>query len=59
MMRGRTIRQFLIDGQMDERWISELSNWIGKAYKIPRTYINQCSYGNMNNPGVFLSQKKL
>ena len=26
----------------DGRWASELSNWTGKAYKIPRTYINQC-----------------
>ena len=42
-MRGKTIRHFLIDGQVDGRWSSELSNWTGKAYKIPRTYINQCS----------------
>lgn len=45
MMRGRTIRQFLIDGQVDGGWIRELSNWTGRAYKIPRTYINQCSDG--------------
>ena len=42
-MRGKTIRQFLIDGIPDGRWVSELSNWTGKAYKIPRTYINQCA----------------
>lgn len=40
--RGKTIRQFLIDGSADGRWVSELSNWTGKAYKIPRTYINSC-----------------
>ena len=42
-MRGKTIRQFLIDGIPDGRWVSELPNWTGKAYKIPRTYINQCA----------------
>lgn len=53
-MRGRTIRQFLIDGQADGRWISELSNWTGKAYKIPRTYINQCSdRKDLSNTGVY------
>ena len=30
-MRGKTIRQFLIAGQADGRWASELSNWTGKA----------------------------
>lgn len=53
-MRGKTIRQFLIDGQSDGRWISELSNWTGKAYKIPRTYINQCSdRDDLSNTGVY------
>lgn len=53
-MRGKTIRQFLIDGQADGRWISELSNWTGKAYKIPRTYINQCSdRDDLSNTGVY------
>ncbi len=53
-MRGKTIRQFLIDGQADGRWISELSNWTGKAYKIPRTYVNQCSdREDLNNTGVY------
>ncbi len=53
-MRGKTIRQFLIDGQSDGRWISELSNWTGKAYKIPRTYINQCSdRDDLRNTGVY------
>lgn len=53
-MRGKTIRQFLIDGQADGRWISELSNWTGKAYKILRTYINQCSCRkDLSNTGVY------
>lgn len=53
-MRGKTIRQFLIDGQADGRWVSELSNWTGKAYKIPRTYVNQCADRNdLGNTGVY------
>ena len=53
-MRGKTIRQFLIDGQADGRWASELSNWTGKAYKIPRTYINQCTdRDDLSNTGMY------
>ena len=53
-MRGKTIRQFLIDGQADGRWASELSNWTGKAYKIPRTYINHCmDRDDLSNTGVY------
>lgn len=29
MMRGKIIRQFLIDGTPEGRWCSELSNWTG------------------------------
>lgn len=54
MVRGKTIRQFLIDGQANGRWITELSNWTGKAYKIPRTYVNQCrDRDDLNNTGVY------
>lgn len=53
-MRGKVIRQFLIDGQADGRWVSELSNWTGKAYKIPRTYINQCAdRDDLSNTGIY------
>lgn len=53
-MRGKTIRQFLIDGQADGRWATELSNWTGKAYKIPRTYVNQCTdRDDLGNTGVY------
>jgi len=36
---GKTIRLFLIDGSPQGRMSCELSNWVGKAYKIPRTMI--------------------
>ncbi len=53
-VRGKTIRQFLIDGHADGRWASELSNWTGKAYKIPRTYVSRCTdRDDMENTGVY------
>lgn len=53
-MRGKTIRQFLIDGIPDGRWVSELSNWTGKAYKIPRTYVSLCiDREDLNHTGVY------
>jgi hypothetical protein len=53
-MRGKTIRQFLIDGQADGRWATELSNWTGKAYKIPRTHVHQCTdRDDLSNTGVY------
>ena len=39
---GKSIKLFLIDGNPNGRWACELSNWTGKAYKIPRTYIKVC-----------------
>lgn len=53
-MRGKTIRQFLMDGVAEGRWVCELSNWTGKAYKIPRTYVNACrDRDDLNNTGVY------
>lgn len=53
-MRGKTIRQFLIDGVADGRWASELSSWTGKAYKIPRTYVSTCGdREDLGNTGVY------
>lgn len=34
MNYGKSIRLFLIEGIADGRWMYELSNWTGKAYKI-------------------------
>lgn len=58
-MRERIVRQFLIDGQADGKWICEFFYWVGNAYKIPRTCINQCSdRGDLNNTGVYFYQRK-
>lgn len=39
MTYGKSIKIFLIEGIAGGRWVCELSNWTGKAYKIPRTYV--------------------
>ncbi len=43
MRFGKTIKIFLIDGDPNGRMSCELSNWSGKAYKIPRIKIKDCS----------------
>ncbi|MFA7115821.1 MAG: GIY-YIG nuclease family protein [Bacteroidales bacterium] len=39
----KTIKLYLIDGSTNGRLTCELSNWIGKAYKIPRSLIKECT----------------
>ena len=39
---GQTISLFLIEGNPNKRWVCELSNWNGKAYKIPRIDVKHC-----------------
>ncbi len=43
MKFGKTIKIFLIDGDPNGRMSCELSNWTGKAYKIPRIKIKECT----------------
>ena len=52
---GKTIKLFLIDGEPNGRMTCELSNWTGKAYKIPRIQIKE-SYGreDLKKTGVYL-----
>ena len=42
MAKGKSLKIFLMDGVASGRWICELSNWNGKAYKIPRTEYSKC-----------------
>jgi hypothetical protein len=52
---GKTIKLFLIDGEPNGRMTCELSNWTGKAYKIPRIKIKDCNdRPDLTNPGVYL-----
>lgn len=55
MAHGKTIKIFLIDGEPDGRMTCELSNWTGKAYKIPRTKIKTCDdRPELNTTGVYI-----
>ncbi|MCK5856573.1 MAG: GIY-YIG nuclease family protein [Bacteroidales bacterium] len=52
---GKTIKLFLIDGEPNGRMTCELSNWTGKAYKIPRIQIKE-SYDrqDLKKTGIYL-----
>lgn len=55
MKFGKTIKIFLIDGDPNGRMSCELSNWSGKAYKIPRIKIKDCTdRDDLTNTGVYL-----
>ncbi|MDH5398033.1 MAG: GIY-YIG nuclease family protein [Cyclobacteriaceae bacterium] len=55
MKFGKTIKLYLIDGEPNGRMTCELSNWTGKAYKIPRIKIKECSdRQDLENPGIYL-----
>ncbi|MDO9551373.1 GIY-YIG nuclease family protein [Rhodonellum sp.] len=55
MKYGKTIKIFLIDGDPNGRMSVELSNWSGKAYKIPRVKIKDCAdRSDLTSPGIYL-----
>jgi hypothetical protein len=55
MKFGKTIKIFLIDGDPNGRMSCELSNWSGKAYKIPRVKIKDCTdRSDLTSTGVYL-----
>ncbi len=55
MKFAKTIKIFLIDGDPNGRMSCELSNWTGKAYKIPRIKMKECTDRNdLMNTGVYL-----
>jgi len=55
MKFGKTIKIFLIDGDPNGRMTCELSNWTGKAYRIPRIKIKECTdREDITNTGVYL-----
>ncbi len=52
---GKTIKLFLLDSDPDGRIICELSNWTGKAYRIPRGKVKDCSDRNeLKSTSVYL-----
>ncbi len=55
MKFGKTIKIFLIDGDPNGRMSCEISNWTGKAYKIPRIKIKECTdRDDLVSTGVYL-----
>lgn len=54
MAFGKVIKLFLLDGTPNGRWICELSNWTGIAYKIPRNMIKESeNRKELSSPGVY------
>ena len=52
---GKTIKIFLIDGEPNGRLTCELSNWTGKAFKIPRSKIKiSANRPELENTGVYI-----
>lgn len=55
MRFGKTIKIFIIDGDPNGRMSCEISNWSGKAYKIPRISVKDCADRiDLLNTGVYL-----
>lgn len=55
MKFGKTIKLFLIDGDTNGRLTCELSNWTGKAYKIPRNSVKLSSdRPELQTTGVYM-----
>jgi|WetSurMetagenome_2_1015567.scaffolds.fasta_scaffold141995_2 hypothetical protein len=54
MKFGKTIKLFLIDGEPNGRMTCELSNWSGKAYRIPRIKLKECTdRSDLKSPGIY------
>ena len=51
-MYGKAIELFLVNGSADSLTTAELSNWNGKAIKIPRTEISGCHREDIKGVGV-------
>jgi Domain of unknown function (DUF4357) len=52
---GKTIKLFLMDSAPDGRVVCELSNWTGKAYRIPRGKVKDCSdRADLRSTAVYL-----
>lgn len=52
-MYGKTIELFLVNGTADSLVTAELSNWNGKAIKIPRTEVIDCEREDIKSTGVY------
>jgi len=51
----KTIKIFLIDGEPNGRMYCDISNWSGRAFKIPRNIVKVCSdREELDGPGIYL-----
>jgi hypothetical protein len=54
MARGKSINLFLMDGDANGMIKCTLANWIGIAYKIPRTSLDKCkNRADLKQTGVY------
>lgn len=53
MTYGKSIELFLVNGTADSLIIAELSNWNGKAIKIPRIEVSSCNREDIAQAGVY------
>ena len=53
MAYGKSIELFLVNGTADSLTIAELSNWNGKAIKIPRIELSSCYREDITQAGVY------
>jgi hypothetical protein len=53
MIYGKSIELFLVNGSADSLVTAELSNWNGKAIRIPRTEIASCDRMDITQAGVY------
>ncbi len=53
MAYGKSIELFLVNGTADSLIIAELSNWNGKAIKIPRIEVASCNREDITQAGVY------
>lgn len=53
MEYGKSIELFLVNGSADSLITAELSNWNGKAIKIPRIEVASCTRDDITQAGVY------
>jgi hypothetical protein len=54
MARGKSINLFLMDGDANGMIKCTLANWIGVAYRIPRTSLDKCkNRADLKQTGVY------
>lgn len=53
MAYGKSIELFLVNGSADSLITAELSNWNGKAIKIPRIEVASCNREDITQAGIY------